>query len=62
MFSNIGIETMYTSSDSGADVHLGLLKKLTALFSLKSWTKVSINFTLAAMHLAYLMNTDFNKV
>ncbi|KIJ94245.1 hypothetical protein K443DRAFT_12283 [Laccaria amethystina LaAM-08-1] len=28
---------------------------------MKTWVKISINFTLAAMHLAYLINSNFHE-
>jgi hypothetical protein len=59
IFSDVGVEAMDTSNNSGGDVYSSLLKKLSGFFGLKSWAKISINFTLAASHLAYLINSEF---
>jgi hypothetical protein len=50
------------SSDTKTGIVTGFLKKLFTLFTMKTWVKISINFTLAAMHLAYLINSNFHEV
>lgn len=55
-------EVIDTNNDAGAGVFTQLLRKLSNLLDIKAWVKISINFTIAAMHLAFLVNNDFQGV